>query len=63
MKKKSLTCATCIYWDKTSWVKLDENDTNSCRRFPPTRVNADESEFPVTYYNDWCGEYKKEEKK
>ena len=62
MKKKK-TCASCIYWDRSSWVRLDEHDTNSCRRYPPTRVNSEESEFPATYSNDWCGEYEREDKR
>jgi len=58
---KSPSCETCVYWDRSTWVRLDENDTNACRRFPPTRVNSSESEFPETYVNDWCGEYEREE--
>ena len=58
MKRK---CGTCEYWDKPSVI--DKEETNECRRYPPVKLKNGETEFPETYFNDWCGEYKREEKK
>lgn len=57
---KSPCCENCMYWDTSTWIKIDENDTNACRRYPPSRVNSTESEFPETYAADWCGEHSRD---
>jgi hypothetical protein len=49
-------CKTCRFWH----VEFDDNDTNKCRRFPPT-IFTDHGKlynfFPRTVYDDWCGEW------
>jgi len=61
MSTKKKTCETCVFWHVPKGSSIDVE--NECRRYPPRRIINSESEFPETYHNDWCGEYKKDEKK
>lgn len=37
-------CQTCRFWD---------SERHLCRRYPPTQ----NSRWPTTSFNDWCGEW------
>lgn len=52
-------CISCLYWYKTF-----QEEYGRCKRYPPIRLDSDKyiseflSEFPFTYHDDRCGEYK-----
>lgn len=50
-------CSQCAWWNEY----LDEPKVGECQRFPPQLVTADQSLWPVTEADDWCGEWEAEE--
>ena len=50
------TCATCRWWNGTPV----EGAFGDCKRMPPTAFNAPllkGRRWPVTVFDDWCGEH------
>lgn len=58
------TCVGCEFWDQRTFEKLKRH-FGLCRVNPPIRNGNDEREWswPVTYDEDWCGEYLEKEEK
>lgn len=53
MREPLPRCATCIFWARP-WSFAD----GACRRYPPVATHvADRSTWPVTRFDDWCGEH------
>jgi hypothetical protein len=57
------SCRDCLYWTFSRSIDCErEEDVQAvCRRYPPTRIVNDvelEEYWPVTMYDDWCGEWK-----
>lgn len=55
-------CSFCMYWD----ILYNTDSVGRCRRYTPV-INHQQNrrttgEWPITYENDWCGEFKKKEK-
>lgn len=69
MKKE---CCECLYfyagWDEENDCALspDNVDFGDCRRYPPARIDPlkpgiisiTDFGFPLTWNDDWCGEFK-----
>ena len=53
-------CQTCLYYQPRG---VEEKDTGTCRRYPPTVVFSiyltgnTESLFPTVHRGDFCGEW------
>lgn len=48
--ENNMVCENCIYFNN-----------NRCHRFPPSYAGGDnypKYEFPIVYKNDFCGEFK-----
>lgn len=60
-----MNCASCDFWmfhgDKARVIVTA--DRGECRRHSPIRIkrgdNEDFREWPVTYADDWCGDYQR----
>lgn len=68
MGKKDGYCLTCIYFAIYSNLKVNEEASGECRRYPPQIFQAfhenqiiASNEFPMVKSNDFCGEYVKKE--
>jgi hypothetical protein len=54
-------CSGCRWWHyhPTEGTERDSDEAvGFCRRFPPTRRENGVGAWPITFGNDWCGEYK-----
>jgi len=51
-------CKTCRFYRRHEYENLDViADYGQCRRFPPKRVAANMSVFPIVIDDCWCGEW------
>ncbi len=53
-------CSGCRWWHyhPTEGADADsEQAVGYCRRFPPSRRENGVGAWPITFGNDWCGEY------
>ena len=53
-------CSGCRWWHfhPTEGAEPDsEQAVGYCRRFPPARRENGVGAWPITFGNDWCGEY------
>jgi hypothetical protein len=53
-------CSGCRWWYFQPTEGADpesEQAVGYCRRFPPTRRDNGVGAWPITFGNDWCGEY------
>lgn len=54
-----VSCAGCAYWKARR-----RPGTGECRRHTPTAIQDRDGDtwrtWPVTRYDDWCGEYSEE---
>jgi hypothetical protein len=53
-------CSGCRWWQFYPAEGSDPNSQHAvgyCRRFPPTRRENGAGAWPITFGNDWCGEY------
>jgi hypothetical protein len=53
-------CSGCRWWNFHPTEGADRNSDRAvgyCRRFPPTRRENGVGAWPITFGNDWCGEY------
>jgi hypothetical protein len=55
------TCSDCRWWHVPPPQEGDDRSLDRavgyCRRFPPTRRDNGIGAWPITFNNDWCGEY------
>lgn len=55
-------CSNCVFYDtedyETDGVTY-ERTYGVCRRFPPKRIDASVSGFPMVEDDSWCGEHEK----
>lgn len=62
--KQPKDCATCRYWGGHAVRTSDEK--GPCRRRSPTPFKADHpvndihAEWPMTAFDDWCGEWEED---
>ena len=50
----SPTCETCRFWEPphdNRQMFIDDYDPGKCRKYAPRNG------FPVSFYDDWCGEH------
>ena len=47
-------CGLCRFWK----LMFDDNEQGQCRRFPPAN-DANVMRYPVTYNDEWCGEFQR----
>jgi hypothetical protein len=55
-KPEAEACKNCKFWVKT----VEEEPSGDCRRRPPVILfhhNQENSGWPLTYPDDWCGEH------
>jgi hypothetical protein len=53
-------CSGCRWWNFHPTEGADRDSDQAvgyCRRFPPTRRENGVGAWPITFGNDWCGEY------
>lgn len=53
-------CADCRWWHfhPTEGAQPGtEQSVGYCRRFPPSRRENGVGAWPITFGNDWCGEF------
>jgi hypothetical protein len=53
-------CSRCRWWlfHPTEGAEPSSDQAvGYCRRFPPTRRENGVGAWPITFGNDWCGEY------
>jgi hypothetical protein len=53
-------CSGCRWWHFHPTEGADRDSDQAvgyCRRFPPTRRDNGVGAWPITFGNDWCGEY------
>jgi hypothetical protein len=53
-------CAGCRWWlsqPTEGSERGSEQAVGYCRRFPPARKDNGVGAWPITFGNDWCGEY------
>lgn len=63
-RKNDMRCKSCRHFCPYVY-ELDADDDDDqllsdygeCRRFPPKRVPAEESGFPIVDESMWCGEF------
>lgn len=55
------TCCDCRWWDfrptEDAEAREDEKAVGYCRRMPPSRRDKGIGGWPVSFRDDWCGEY------
>ena len=59
MTSKS-SCSDCRWWHFQATEGQERGSDTAvgyCRRFPPARRENGVGAWPITFGNDWCGEY------
>jgi len=55
-------CGNCKFYREEDYEDDDVSYGTSygnCRRFPPKRIDATVSGFPMVVQDEWCGEFQK----
>ena len=53
-------CSACRWWDLRPIEGVEADSVQAvgfCRCHPPTRRENGVGAWPITFGNDWCGEY------
>lgn len=53
-------CSACRWWNYQPTEGAEPNSDQAvgyCRQFPPERRENGVGAWPITFGNDWCGEY------
>ena len=56
------TCDVCGYWEFIKFENVPAEKWGPCHRYPPkirgNSKSANDTHFPLTLGDDWCGEFK-----
>lgn len=55
--KEIVKCKFCHYWERAKRTHGTPAPYGKCRFNPPVILSSGETDWPMPYFNDWCGKY------
>ena len=60
MSERPWLCSVCKFWDGPKLEAKYKDTMGECRRHAPQGTMLDQRAWPLSAWDDWCGEWKDE---